>query len=603
MPDPNVKIKVEVDGKSAESGFASLLGKIGELGRSIPGVGSAMGLLATGAAAAGAAFATLAKSISEYAEAEENVTKLGAALGKTGNLTKENLDAFQELAGELQKTTAIADDEWVAVMTKLVQFGSDPKSIGMDVEAVKNLAGIVGDLGTASSMYAKALQGQFAAFTRYGIVVGEAGTQTERLARLQEQLARIGGGQLEASASTLHGQFSALGLAVSDVFEAMGRGVAKTGILQQALSGLTFVAETVAEALGGPAEAVAGLVNHVNEGATANLAYIETLKQVAAASKLVTEATQAEIAAIKSRQGALDEVADHQMAADLAQVDEDVRSGKMRPSAGVRKRSAVRKAYAQAKFSTQEQSDLAVLKSQEEEYKAQLELLKTIETRRKAAESKATGSEPARRIQSDSNQLVAVLEKEKQREHDKSSTSRLVRKFFGMDAGENKAPLESETREAELAARIESIKALGVRGPKAIASREAEVEALRKDEEAQRGKVAASRQAILGSDLLTSIPKRRAIYQADSRRDSIVSGGEEANARRGEAEAALKSISGGNSGRDLAVVKAGAEKAGRELAEVAEVFTFVVDSIAQFKASITNDVRRIETQVKGSANK
>ncbi len=562
-----------------------------------------MGLLAGGAAAAGAAFATLAKSVAEYAEAEENVTKLGAALGKTGDLTKETLDSFQELAGELQKTTSIADDEWVAVMTKLVQFGSNPKSIGMDVEAVKNLAGVVGDLGTASTMYGKALQGQFAAFARYGIVIGEAGTQTERLAKLQEQLARIGGGQLEASASSLTGQFRGLRLAVADVFEAMGRGVAKTGVLQQALSGLTFVAETVAEALGGPAEAVAGLVNHVNEGATASLAYVETLKRVAAASKVVTDATQAEIAAIKSRQSALDEVADHQMAADLAQVDEDVRAGKLRPSAGVRKRSAVRQAYAQTKFQSQEQSDQAVLKSQEDEYRAQLELLRTIETRRKAAEAKATISGPAQRIQSDSNQLVAELDAERGRERNKASASRFFQRFFGSGADFMEAPLASELRVSELTSQIEQVKALGKRGPAAIASREAEAEALRKDEEAQRGRAETARQSILNSDLLTTIPKRRMSYAADMRRDSIVAGTEEATARRSEAEATLRSISGGNSGRDLAVIKAGGEKAGRELAEVAEVFRSVVDSITQFKASVTNDVRRIEMQVKGSANK
>ena len=153
--------------------------------------GSILDSVATKAGLAVGALAALVKVVSkavkEFAEAESQVAGLDAALAQHGLLTNELRERYQALAGELQKTTAIADDQWIGVLQRLTQFGSKPETIGIDVEAVKNLAGLLeGDVVRAAEMYSKALAGQYEAFGRLGIRIGETGSQTEKLNQLQD---------------------------------------------------------------------------------------------------------------------------------------------------------------------------------------------------------------------------------------------------------------------------------------------------------------------------------------------------------------------------------------------------------------------------------
>lgn len=287
------------------------------------GAKMALGLSATATAA------MVAKhSISEFAAAQERVAKLDAALAQNGLLTEELRVRYQELAGQLQQTTGIADDEWVGVLTRLTQFGAKPESIGMDVEAVKNLAGLMGgDLSAAANAYSRALQGNFEMFRRYGIEVADAGTQTQKLAQLQEQAAQRGGGQLEAANQTISGQWRAMKNNANDLFEALGRLGAGTGVLQGGTSALSTAFKFWADTLGGTVPKVDGLKNSLagaarSEADAAKAA--EALKTAQDSLSTSIEATnralQTELGLMDAEAAAADKVAQAQLKRAIAQI-------------------------------------------------------------------------------------------------------------------------------------------------------------------------------------------------------------------------------------------------------------------------------------------
>ena len=132
----------------------------------------------------------------------------------------------------------------------------------MDADAVKNLAGIVnGDLQTAALMVGKALQGNFTAFGRLGIAVDQNATQAKKLEQLYRELAERGGGQLEARAKTLVGQWRGMKLAFSDLMEGLGSIIANSGAVQKALVFLTDTFVRLAEAIGALYPRLQGLQN------------------------------------------------------------------------------------------------------------------------------------------------------------------------------------------------------------------------------------------------------------------------------------------------------------------------------------------------------
>src|SRR5688500_11437118 len=100
----------------------------------------------------------------EYANAQKQVFALDAALRAHGNLTESVRVQFQQLAAEMQKLTAIADDEWIEVIKRLTQFGVDPGQMEATVAVVKNLAGVLdGDVRQAAEVAVRALGGNFEA--------------------------------------------------------------------------------------------------------------------------------------------------------------------------------------------------------------------------------------------------------------------------------------------------------------------------------------------------------------------------------------------------------------------------------------------------------
>ncbi|MDR1192190.1 MAG: hypothetical protein LBK60_11115, partial [Verrucomicrobiales bacterium] len=332
-------------------GFAERIPVVGSVMR---GLNGATGVLSKGFIGLGVAAMAAKKGLNEYAKSEEKVAGLDAVLAQNGLLTDEYRVKLQELAVQMQKSTAIATSQWYGVMQKLTQFGADDNNIGRYAEAVKNLAGVIGgDVETAAAIFSKALQGNLDALGRYGIHIVKTGDQTKDLDLLMQQLAQRGGGVLEARARSLNGQFRQLGNTIGDFFASIGRGTAQTGILQRTLDVFIKGFEYWAEKLGGPVEQLAGLTNKVRALSGATERSKEAADEMAAGFKRIGDASEKAVkeldrqtAAIKRLQSAQDELDDANMALELAKLDAD---DKIAEPDKLRQRAAIRERYARQK--------------------------------------------------------------------------------------------------------------------------------------------------------------------------------------------------------------------------------------------------------------
>lgn len=283
----------------------------------------------------------------EFEQSQVAITKLDAAMAMSGQLTDENREKNHALASQLESTTAVADDKWMGVMAKLTQFGADTSNMDKYTVAVKNLAGIMGgDVESAATAVSRAMQGQFGMFSRYGIHVEEAGTQTEKMAKLFEMLAQRGGGQLEALGNTITGQKSKLANAMSNLWEGVGTGMGLAGSKWRGQ--LASFVDSFNEAWFTTAKPVDGLTNSVNtnkrsleENATAADNHKKALEAIGKAAAETTKEVDGMTNAIRKQAQFEDEKADAKAALAKAKVDDDEKRGTISHEEAVRRRMQI----------------------------------------------------------------------------------------------------------------------------------------------------------------------------------------------------------------------------------------------------------------------
>lgn len=268
--------------------FEGFLGKLamGPVGIAAAGIG----LLAGAVTAAG-------KALSEFSGKQDAIAKLDAALARSGQLTDEYRARLQELSNQMEDSTGVADDDWLGVLTRLTQFGADQSNIERYTQAVANLAGLMdGDVKAAGEAFAKAFNGQYEAFSRYGIKVEEAGTQTEKLDKLMQQLASRGGGQLTALNQTLSGQWRQLKNATGDIVESFGQWIASFGLVQKSMELVTVALKFWGDMISSTVPKLDGLKNAQDktiessaEAAEKEKAHSAQLKAVATSAKEAEE--------------------------------------------------------------------------------------------------------------------------------------------------------------------------------------------------------------------------------------------------------------------------------------------------------------------------
>jgi hypothetical protein len=303
-----------------------------------------------------------AKALKEFGQTEEVVRGLQQAMAQNGEYTDALNEKYQDLAASLQSATNIADEKWLKVLKELTQHGSLSNRIEKDVAAVKNLAGILdGDLESATLGISKALEGNFEMFSRWGLVVDEAATQAEKLDQLYKQLAEKGGGQLEASAGSLNGQFRGLKNSFNDLFESIGQRISDMGGLQVVFYGLGTTLEFVANKLGHvipPLDALSRATkrqaNAVIDAERYNRNYADSLKDMERFSNAASAALDNQRQKIRDVARMEQELADAQMQKKFAEIDALEKLGPGRggisKEESIRRKSVVRNSTEDKKF-------------------------------------------------------------------------------------------------------------------------------------------------------------------------------------------------------------------------------------------------------------
>lgn len=593
--DVKVNVKTTQEGKEV---FPGILGQIRTLVAAIPGVGAAFGMGANAADAMANAMRKVAEAVQQYADAQQNVAKLDAALAQNGFLSDANRERYQELAADLQKVTSIASGQWIQVLTRLTQFGSTPESVGMDVQAVKNLAGIIGDVSASAAMYGRALQGNYEGFRRLGIYVSETGDQVERLKSLWEQLELRGGGQLEAQAKGINGLRQAVQNAGNDVLEALGRMIAQLGVVQQVLTATASAFEWWADLIGGNVDQIDGLTNAVRETSGSLEAYKSQLEIVAVLSERIAKAAEAETKAIREKQKAIDEVADAQMALDIAKVEEAQKSGRISERQAIAAKYRIRKDAAAEKFKRDQQADFAELNAKEQAFVDQKRVADGLSARRRELEKRLEEGGYQEKVSNNAAKSASQIQDEI-RSRTLASRASPVTRLLGFSGiaesfrryGSGFSSY-SDDQLQELLKRYQSV------GPVSLQSQRAELADITKQEASAKAKADAARQDLLGSPIPTRMATREATFGLNQQKEAVVTQGEMAGASQRDFDRQVQNIQNGT-----ASVSGGLQE-GLQAVQTTNsmVIQFAAGLVATQRA-MDQRVRQLENQVKNAHNR
>lgn len=129
-------------------------------------------------------------SITAGLEAEKAQRSLELALGTTGRTVNAMLPGLKDHAGEIQKMTVYDDEAVMSVQALLAQLTSlDSQGLRRATEGAVGLASVFKmDLESAGNLVAKAMAGNMAALSRYGIKVAENIPLEEKRNQLMQQL-------------------------------------------------------------------------------------------------------------------------------------------------------------------------------------------------------------------------------------------------------------------------------------------------------------------------------------------------------------------------------------------------------------------------------
>ncbi|MBC8011461.1 MAG: hypothetical protein H7067_15360 [Burkholderiales bacterium] len=319
--------------------------KVPVLGSAMSALNGSLGPVSIALGVGAAALATASKAVSEYADQESAVVKLNTALANSGQYSEAASEQVQELANKYKDLTGIDDSKFLSAARTLIQFGADRSQLDAYLETVTNLAGLMGgDVEAAANLFGKALQGNTDVLGRYGIKVDSAATQTQKLDSIMQQAAARGAGQLTAGSETLNRKFGDLRLGTDDVLKGLGNLISRTGIVQFGLDSMSGVLMAINMVLPSTAKVSGDFANklgQMGDNAVEAARKLEEAKKAGEGladvklTKLTDEAAAADrafarlTAQIRATEQAQVALTDAKLARDLAQIDDDEKTGKL----------------------------------------------------------------------------------------------------------------------------------------------------------------------------------------------------------------------------------------------------------------------------------
>lgn len=165
--------------------------------------------------------ASRAAAVQEAAEA-----KVAASLRLVGDASRASAQSVFAMASALQSVTTVGDEALlpiVALGANLSKLGAKDMKV-LTVAAI-GLAQVIGkDVQTAMTLLARAVQGQFDLFSRYGIAIDATATEQEKLDSVMR--ASVAGFALaRAEATTTMGKFESFKNVIGDALEKVGKAI------------------------------------------------------------------------------------------------------------------------------------------------------------------------------------------------------------------------------------------------------------------------------------------------------------------------------------------------------------------------------------------
>lgn len=163
--------------------------------------------------------AVMGLSVKAAADEQVGIEKLKTSINTLGESYADVAGGLEGWINKQQQATAFAGSEMREALAELVPVtGSLAKSqealsVAMDLARWKGM-----DLGAASEIVGKVMNGNTGVLTRYGITLKEGATATEALAALQGMAA----GQAETYGKTMTGQLSTMKNNMDDVMASIG---------------------------------------------------------------------------------------------------------------------------------------------------------------------------------------------------------------------------------------------------------------------------------------------------------------------------------------------------------------------------------------------
>lgn len=200
------------------------------------------------------------------AMAQEDATnRLNVALQNQGTYSKELSQSLGNMATEFQRSSRFSDDAITGVMQTLVAVGNvGPAQLQKVTQAVMDFSTATGrDLQSSSLMFAKAAEGNTAAFNKMGIKIDEAIPKSQRLAAVLEEVQRKFGGAANADLNTYTGAIAQLGNSWNDFQEELGNLIIKSPAVSTALKDMSADIAEITKAMQENAPAFQGFVDKV----------------------------------------------------------------------------------------------------------------------------------------------------------------------------------------------------------------------------------------------------------------------------------------------------------------------------------------------------
>ena len=193
-----VQIKIVADPKSAEEGFKKTQSAFGRMQAQIEKHRKKIGV---GLTALGGGITALGGAAVKSAQEEAiGIKQLDQALLNAGSSYDSQREAIERVIAAQQNKTNFGDEAQRAALMNLVGISGDYEKSMAALPAVLDLAAARGmDLSAASTLVARAVNGETSALTRYGVTVDKGASSTEVITAIMAKF----GGQAEANADPL----------------------------------------------------------------------------------------------------------------------------------------------------------------------------------------------------------------------------------------------------------------------------------------------------------------------------------------------------------------------------------------------------------------